>query len=370
MYEHPNRITESKPLILHHVAADPLGSYAAVLGVLPSEFAKKGTEFYLRCPLHEDRNPSFRINVEKRAWRCDPCNRGGDIFDLHAAINGLSTKTDFSQIVNELAQIFHLNTGNYESCGIGGERRLVAAYRYVGEDRGLVFEVCRFERLASDGKGGYEKKKEFLQRHRDADGEWIWHLGRGDRKRACHPQGVSFVLYRLPELLAADAGEIAFIVEGEKEADLLAKLGLIAITNPGGAGKWSDEYNEYLRGRAVVILPDNDHAGEEHARQIGKALFSVAQSVKIVRLSELPEKGDVSDWLSSGGTKETLLQLVEAAPIITAEDVEQGTGSSDRPRGFRTVEQYLAEVKTRAEKKASGRGFYARVKSHFSSADR
>ncbi len=34
----------------------------------------------------------------------------------------------------------------------------------------------------------------------------------------------------------------------------------------------------------------------------------------MLELPELPEKGDVSDWLENGGTKDELLQLSEACP--------------------------------------------------------
>src|SRR5262249_4401427 len=92
----------------------------------------------------------------------------------------------------------------------------------------------------------------------------------------------------------------------------LASLGLLATTNPMGAGKWRSEYNEWLRGRKVVIFPDNDEPGRNHARQVADSLTGVATSVKLVELPGLPEKGDVSDWLAiSGDDKNALVQKVE-----------------------------------------------------------
>ncbi len=38
-----------------------------------------------------------------------------------------------------------------------------------------------------------------------------------------------------------------------------------------------------------------------------------AESVRVLALPELPEKGDVSDWLNAGGTVEKLIELVDAA---------------------------------------------------------
>src|SRR5262249_6836047 len=70
------------------------------------------------------------------------------------------------------------------------------------------------------------------------------------------------VPYRLPELLAAPATEPVWFTEGEKDANNLAALGLIATTNPGGAKKWRPELAQYFKDKQVVyILEDNDAPG-------------------------------------------------------------------------------------------------------------
>ena len=168
-------------------------------------------------------------------------------------------------------------------------RRLVATYRYADAAGVLLYEVVRFE------------PKDFRQRRPDGRGGWIWNLG-----------DVARVLYRLPELVASVAdGRPVFVVEGEKDADNLAALGVVATTCAMGAGKWRPEYNDALRDRHVFIVPDNDEPGRAHAEQVAEALADVAASVKIVELPGLPPKGDVSDWLAAGGTKEALLTLTQ-----------------------------------------------------------
>jgi putative DNA primase/helicase len=72
--------------------------------------------------------------------------------------------------------------------------------------------------------------------------------------------------------------------------------------------------------RDVYIIPDNDKPGEEHANKVARALKPVASSVRIVRLSGLPEKGDVSDWLDAGGDIAELMNLCEEAPLWAAND--------------------------------------------------
>ncbi|WP_247434420.1 AAA family ATPase [Bradyrhizobium sp. 139] len=121
------------------------------------------------------------------------------------------------------------------------------------------------------------------------------------------------VLYRLPEMLAADNTTRILIVEGEKDADNLAALGYVATTNSGGAGKWTADLNHHMAGRDVYILPDNDEPGARHAKQVAAGLAGIARSIRIVHL---PLKGDVSDWLGAGGTAEQLADILRIAPEI------------------------------------------------------
>src|SRR5439155_18351863 len=127
------------------------------------------------------------------------------------------------------------------------------------------------------------------------DDEWVWNL-----------DGVRRVLYRLPELVAADPSIPVYITEGEKDVEALVAFGLVATTNPQGAGKWKQDYNRHLRDRDAVLLPDNDDKGREHVEQVAANLRGIAASVRIVELPGLPEKGDVSDWLAAGGTRAAL----------------------------------------------------------------
>ncbi|MEE9541063.1 MAG: hypothetical protein V3V85_06175, partial [Candidatus Thorarchaeota archaeon] len=119
------------------------------------------------------------------------------------------------------------------------------------------------------------------------------------------------VLYRLPELLAADPTEPVYIPEGEKHVNELMELGFVATCSPFGAGKWKDEYSEHLKGRRVVILPDNDEPGQKHAQQIAESLRGIAASTKVLELPGLPPKGDILDWLDAGHVADDLRNLIK-----------------------------------------------------------
>jgi AAA domain len=90
-------------------------------------------------------------------------------------------------------------------------------------------------------------------------------------------------------------------------------LGFVATTNPGGAttGKWFKELNKWFARRIVYILEDNDQTGRDHVLEVARALADLAEEIRVIRFPELPEHGDVSDWLEQGRTKEELLARAE-----------------------------------------------------------
>lgn len=168
-------------------------------------------------------------------------------------------------------------------------------YDYHDADGRPVVRVTRRDRR--DGSKSYPQAR--------WDGErWVWGI-------SSQPTP----LYRLPEQLAADPGELVLVAEGEKCADRLAELGYVATTNAGGAGKWTDAHSEQLRGRHVALLADNDDPGRRHVRKAAVSLHGKAASIRIVEFPDLPEKGDVADWLNAGHTPDELRALInETAP--------------------------------------------------------
>jgi len=138
-------------------------------------------------------------------------------------------------------------------------------------------------------------------------------------------EGARLVPYHLDRLVAAKQQANGhppkvFICEGEKDADRVAEGGFLASTNPRGAGNWRAEYNQYFAGFEVVILPDNDKTGRDHAQHVAANVLSVAASVRILTFRDLPEKGDVSDWIDRGGTPAALTTLVEQTPLWAPPD--------------------------------------------------
>jgi 5S rRNA maturation endonuclease (ribonuclease M5) len=195
-------------------------------------------------------------------------------------------------------------------------------YVYFDEQGSPLFRVCR------------TRGKRFFQ-EAYVDGSFVRGLGEVRR-----------VLYRLPEireLTEAGDNRPVYLCEGEKDADRLAELGLVATTAPMGAGaRWLDEYTSQLSGALqVIILPDNDDPGRAHAEKVARELDAAGIEVRVLELPDLPEKGDVSDWLDAGGTLEDLEREVRRCltwlPFDEASSPQAPKESEDKTQAGRLV---------------------------------
>ena len=147
--------------------------------------------------------------------------------------------------------------------------------------------------------------KQFLQSHWDG---FRWVNGK--------PKGGK-VPYRLPQLIAAPLSATVYFCEGEKDADALAKLELIATTASEGArAPWDSTLTPHFKDRHVVVLPDADEPGRAHGQKVARALDGAAASVKVVDLfPDLSDGSDVANWLETDPTGAQLVRECSQAPL-------------------------------------------------------
>lgn len=240
---------------------------------LPGAKKTGGSEYKSICPFHDDKEPSFCFNSDKGQYYCQGCGKKGDIFHFYAKLNGMDTRRDFGKVLRGIANDFGIPIEQKKS-------KMVKAYDYTDAKGELILQVCRME------------PKDFRQRRPDGKGGFIWNL-----------KGIDELpLYRLQEVMRAQE---VLIPEGEKDCDNLSALGFVATTCAGGAKKWREHYNKHLKGKRIILIPDNDNQGREHVAQIGNSLNGNAASLKLLELPNLPSKGDVSDFIERfNGDKE------------------------------------------------------------------
>ncbi|MEW6351994.1 MAG: DUF927 domain-containing protein [Thermodesulfobacteriota bacterium] len=267
-----------------------------------SHVRRCGNGFSARCPCHDDKRASLSISEDVDGKVLIKCFAGCAVEDVLKAID-LTLKDLFPQRIASLPKKDRV----YSSEEIRNWPSTKKLYVYRDRDQSPLVLVVRTQ------------DKDFRQ-YRSV-GPDQWKTGLGDTKR---------VLYRLPELLdAVKAGRRIFLVEGEKDVENLVAIGLDATCNPMGAGKWRAEYNESLRGASVIILPDNDGPGRNHAHQVASALTGIAREVRLVDLPDLLPKGDVSDWLAAGNIRQDLESLVLKSPPVGKEENTPKTTDDD-----------------------------------------
>lgn len=228
-------------------------------------------QYMARCPCHDDKKQSLSIGRGQKGVVLK-CQAGCDTRDIIARV-GLKPRDLFYDSQEKQQE----------------KKRIVATYDYPDGVQKIRYSDKSFTWRRPDGKGG-----------------WIW-----NRK------GVKLSLYIAGKLTDAVA-----VVEGEKDADNLHRLGWDAVSGADGAGpgKWKPEYTEQLKGLSVCIFQDNDDVGKAYAQETAAALHDVCKSVYLLDLSivwpDIPDHGDVSDMIANFGDEkacEMIAQLTTTA---------------------------------------------------------
>jgi putative DNA primase/helicase len=242
----------------------------------------------------------------QHATTCPRCS--ADRKPAHQKLTCLSIKIDGAGVQ------WHCNHCDWKG-GEFFERRssgssFIAEYIYKQKDGAPYLKVCR-----TTDKG-------FPQFHWDVN-QWVKGKPKGPK-----------IPFRLPELVAAAADTTVYFCEGEKDANNVAKIGLVATTASEGAkARWDPALTPWFKGRRVVILVHADAPGRAHGQKVAKALHGVAASVKVVDLyPERTDGSDVSDWLATDAAGVKLLAAVKDAPEWdpgSAKHSSSGSSSAD-----------------------------------------
>ena len=282
---------------------------------------RSGAQYLAQCPAHDDQTPSLSIGEGDHGQVLIHCHAGCDPNDVLRAL-GLTMHDllpgDFLKRVRQAgapARPMPISTRPGDTSGTASQ-----CYDYRDETGKLLYQVVRLQ-----------APKGFRQRRPKADGGWEWAMG--DVRR---------VVYRLPELTGKDT---IFITEGEKDADNLAAHGFAATTNSGGAKKWTEAHTGQLVAagvKNVVIFPDNDGPGREHAATVASSCRAAGLAVKVVTLPDVAVHGDVSDYLASH-SRADLLDLIRATPAETAAGTAAPT-AADAPGDGDPVLTRLSDV--------------------------
>ena len=277
---------------------------------------KTANGYEARCPCrNDDENPSLAVGLDKA--------NGNILVTCHRGSPCSSKEICEAMGVTQAALFAPQNREKPKKSAL----TLVKTYDYTDGEGTLLFQKLRY--LDQDGK------KTFRQRKPDNKGGWEYALGDTPK-----------VLYNLEAVRKAVAsGHPVWVVEGEKDADTLMEMGLVATTMPGGAGKWLEIHTNELKGAVVDIVADNDAPGRDHASIVLKALLAVGCDAQVW---STPTQKDITDFLAIGGKLDDLVvaQLdVSSEPRVDVEVVEEPREVNQ----FEIATAKIAELLTRTD---------------------
>lgn len=110
-----------------------------------------------------------------------------------------------------------------------------------------------------------------------------------------------------------------FVLEGEKDVDTCKDVLRLqnTTTTDNGAKSWQVEFADDIKHYdRIIIVPHNDDAGVEYIKAISHSLFDIGYTeVYVLYLEGLENKGDVTDWVEMGHTKEKFDELVNKSLV-------------------------------------------------------
>lgn len=260
---------------------------------------KSGNGYLASCPVpshgqgNGDKNPSLHIAMNDDGNYLFKCFSGCDqhtVFQTIRDMGLLPSLPERPEYLSSIKPIPYIQTPIFQQ-----------EWHYTDEDGVSLFVKQRFK--TNDSKGKTYKTLRVMP----------------DNSRQSKLGDCRIVPYKLPDLLQATAaGRVVYITEGEKAADALGSLGVVATTSHAGAGNWNPEINQYFTGANVVIVPDNDISGWGYATKVAEALIPVAKSVRVLDLGLKEPKEDAFEFVTKyGADRQSLASMAKACTPIT-----------------------------------------------------
>jgi hypothetical protein len=315
-------------------------SDANILDVLYDLFpnGKERRGEFLVGDIHGAPGESFKFNIRKRVGTDFASSEHvGDIIQVYSRRRGLSAHAAAIEIERKFLGGSctpkrgrpRKCVGPTQECWIGGSEPDTQGFEDKALGRPSDVHIYRNEigepilvEARFDKPGG---RKEFRQHSFSPEGRWVPSI----------PKDLRRPLYDLPALLGSDAEREVLIVEGVKcvkaAKELLGGDGPICTTWPGGCGSSDKVDVSPLKGRRIVIWPDNDQPGKGAANKLAQQLLAFGCVVRVVSLPpDLPEGWDIADAVHYASPQDIKLMIANAV-AISAEDTPSQNGILKRP---------------------------------------
>ena len=247
----------------------------------------------ISCPFHNDKHPS--MGVKGGRYKCFTCKASGDLIDFIKFKDGLNTleatkkaldilNLDYSIEKDKLDNLKEYIENNFKEWYVDNDFKLEEVYFYKDKDAIPVLARIKY-------KNKNTGKKQFSQANI---------VDEGDFYKLDFKSNKINLIYNMPNVLKNIHNKDIFLVEGEKDANNLNKIGLVATT-VRAINDTNEEVLKPLHFSRLVVIGDNDKVGQEHIKNIRKLLKNKVSSFKVpnLNLNKFGEKADISDFIEA-----------------------------------------------------------------------
>lgn len=259
------------------------------------ETGREEWPYNIICPFHNDSNPSCGINLNEQVFKCFGCGAKGDLISLIAGFLKVSRNAFLKLTGKRSGTDAVIDPVSVEKM----HQRLLDAPGML--DTLLTRKGITKETVIEYGLGLYQGRVTIpvYDTFNEVVNLRMWSPTSKTSKM------INFKGHGKPALypLSATDEQTIVLTEGEMKALLLRQEGFNAISPTGGARTWSSDWNHLFSGKRVYIIYDIDQPGRGGALNAARELFSVAESVHIVKLPL-----EIKDF-PTGGVDEYFIQM-------------------------------------------------------------
>lgn len=259
-----------------------------------------GEQSYARCPMHNDTNASFTVNMATDEWYCHGCGKGGryvefieNYYDVGRDVAVVAVKQW------EQRKTLPFPTEDYVEACIRKLQEKPAEIKAL-HDFGISDEIIKKYKLGYDDTritipiysrtNKLINVRKYLPPHRRIDGS--------TNAKVIGIRGCNESRF-FPYDSFAPENDVIYVVEGEKDCLVALSQGLNCVTGTGGSNMPVHEESLFT-GKKVYLMIDNDPAGARLTTHYVNALRGVASQLKIIKL---PVKDFTEYWMEYHNTE-------------------------------------------------------------------
>lgn len=296
------------------------------------------------CPVHQEKTPSFSVDLKTGKCHCFSCGFDGNYTSLYAHIHGLDTNEAFKQICKEN----HIDLNQDQQPAKPKEPARYNLETYATKKKLPLSFLEQFFNLSTHTykDGGQAVKIPYYDLEGKVSAIRFRHDPKSDR-RFTWSKGAKTCLYGLNFFESIKESGSVILVEGESDTQTLTFLGFNALGVPGASTFQSSEAN-LLQDLKIYIHVENDAGGELFLNKTREILKKADFKGGVFRFScaDLGIKDPSGLYLRDGAEKaaQEITDLLKNAAIVDLEEPEQVPESiTNAPINLRIPAGYIVD---------------------------